>query len=137
MKQTRDEFIQSRKDGIVHDAVSTKALGCTDQKKTTAPTVERKWKGEPMSDLISRSEVWKAFISRVDSICDLEDVREILDSIPTAEPKVGRWIEQPPYKPFTDDDMEIFVAPKCSLCGKHGSHSNYCPNCGAKMEESR
>ena len=41
-----------------------------------------------MSDLISRSEVWKAFISRVDSICDLGDVREILDSIPTAEPTI-------------------------------------------------
>ena len=41
-----------------------------------------------MGDLISRSEVWNAFISRVDSICDLGDVREILDSIPTAEPTI-------------------------------------------------
>ena len=45
-----------------------------------------------MSDLISRSEVWKAFISIVDSICDLEDVRETLDSIPTIEErKEGEW----------------------------------------------
>lgn len=41
-----------------------------------------------MSDLISRSEVWKAFISRIDSICDLEDVREILDC-----PYCGRVLE--------------------------------------------
>ena len=52
------------------------------------PTSVHTEKGEPMSDLISRSEVWKAFISRVDSICDLGDVREILDSIPTAEPTI-------------------------------------------------
>lgn len=124
-----------------------------------------------MSDLISRSEVWKAFISRVDSICDLEDVRDILDSIPTAdnsiallpnnellvdteytdqvesvrlmnyegftrvfdEPKVGRWIHDVHYGLKLPEH-------RCSICGEweySDTESKFCPNCGAKMEESR
>lgn len=81
-----------------------------------------------MNDLISRSEVWKAFISRVDSICDLEDVREILDSIPTTEPKVGRWIEHPNH----------IECPNCKVwfLKKYMPRNSYCPNCGAKMERS-
>jgi hypothetical protein len=92
-----------------------------------------------MSDLIRRDEVIKAIKPIVNTLPlgYHSDFASAINSIPSAEPKVGRWIEQPPYKPFTDDDMEIFVAPKCSLCGKHGNFSNYCPNCGAKMDEEK
>lgn len=85
-----------------------------------------------MSDLISRSEVWKAFISRVDSICDLEDVREILDSIPTIEErKEGHWIKH------IDDLFPADSTIECSVCHEEQYTTiddNFCPNCGAKME---
>lgn len=97
-------------------------------------------KGEPMSDLISRSEVWKEFISRVDSICDLVDVREILDSISTAEPKVGKW-ERKPYKRQGHEEVVIEgYSWRCSNCGdarkRNEPGMKFCPNCGAKMERS-
>lgn len=59
-----------------------------------------------------------------------------ISNIPTIEErKEGHWIKQPSYKPFIDDETEITVAPKCSVCGKHGSfRNNYCQNCGAKMK---
>ena len=43
-----------------------------------------------------------------------------------AEVRHGRWVELPPFK-------NIYV---CSLCEQWGEHHwNYCPNCGAKMDE--
>ena len=39
-----------------------------------------------------------------------------------AEPKHGRWIWQGHYL-------------VCSECGKENDRTNYCPNCGAKMDE--
>ena len=38
----------------------------------------------------------------------------------------GKWVELPPFK-------NIYT---CSLCGEWGEHHwNYCPHCGAKMDE--
>lgn len=48
----------------------------------------------------------------------LEDVR----NAPTIEPKCGRWIEDGHYE-------------RCSECGEPtNEYHNYCPNCGARME---
>lgn len=55
------------------------------------------------------------------------DRRTILD-LPSAQPerKTGRWIN------ISDGCFEIV---KCDQCGKtKDDPSNYCPNCGAKME---
>ena len=93
-----------------------------------------------MSDLISRSEVWKAFISRVDSICDLEDVRETLDSIPTIEErKEGEWnfIGWNQFEctccgyPYTQEQLQAVTTRNDQI------FPHFCPNCGARMEESR
>ena len=49
-----------------------------------------------------------------------------------AEPvKHGHWIFNP------KDAIEMmFTLPKCSECGAESSDGgNYCPNCGAKMDE--
>ena len=67
-----------------------------------------------------------------------KEIVEILSNLPSAE-KRGRWIEC---------DHEVWggytSAYRCSECGKgyHTVHRgftterwNYCPNCGAKMEE--
>lgn len=102
-----------------------------------------------MSDLIRREDVFKTL-----GITDkstkyggdhsgyntlmLYEIMDAIDSIPTAEPKVGKWIEK-------EDGLEGQYW-DCSVCGiswafndsgtpsEHGV--NYCPNCGAKMERS-
>lgn len=50
-------------------------------------------------------------------------------SVDDLRPK-GRW------EPMPEDDREQMVGDQCSLCGyEHfGSRFNYCPSCGAKME---
>lgn len=52
---------------------------------------------------------------------------------PTIEPKKGKWI----------NDADDWPYPECSVCGKNalevqewGFKSNYCPHCGARMENS-
>jgi hypothetical protein len=61
---------------------------------------------------------------------------EAIKSLPSVRPKikVGHWIEW-------TDDIDDYV--KCSCCDygdegdvKLGDETNYCPHCGAKMEES-
>lgn len=99
-----------------------------------------------MSDLISREDVIKQIeyhqnhkvINRIKTKYALEMVKSSIEMLPTAEPKVGRWIEK-------EDGLEGQYW-DCSVCGiswafndsgtpsEHGV--NYCPNCGAKMERS-
>lgn len=51
-----------------------------------------------------------------------------------AEPKKhGRWIFEQLPLPLSDSSKECV---RCSVCGTHWDYeSNYCPNCGAKMDE--
>lgn len=62
--------------------------------------------------------------------CSVDDMKSEFEDAPTidAEPvKHGRWVE-------TDRDDPCYYA--CSLCGKRSDfEENYCPNCGAKMDE--
>ena len=57
-----------------------------------------------------------------------------LGEIPTAdvvEVKHGEWIFNP-----SDAIEAMFTKPKCSECGfESADGGNYCPNCGAKMDE--
>lgn len=59
----------------------------------------------------------------------VENVMKCIDEAPTvdAEPvRHGKWIEYP-----TADGMN-----QCSACGVlRFGESNYCPNCGARMDE--
>lgn len=64
--------------------------------------------------------------------------RMILDAAAAIEelqahlPKRGEWI----YHPKDAIEM-MFTLPKCSICGHESSDAlNYCPNCGAKMNDS-
>lgn len=61
------------------------------------------------------------------------DIREMIDMMPTIHPvKHGHWIEI---------DTQYVDETKCSVCGvieyfnKGWKRFNYCPNCGAKMDE--
>ena len=61
-------------------------------------------------------------------------ITELIDSMPTidAEPvKHGKWV-------FNHSDAleAMFAKPKCSECGfESADGGNYCPNCGARMDE--
>lgn len=62
-----------------------------------------------------------------------DEMCALIDRQPTIEPKKGKWIND-------DDD---WCYPECSVCGKNalevqecGFKSNYCPHCGARMENS-
>lgn len=78
------------------------------------------WHGE-------HPDVGNPFPDGVDAI-DIKDV----DAIPAADvaPVVhGRWV--PTKAPFMNECED------CSVCGYRtvwGHRSNYCPNCGAKMD---
>ena len=57
---------------------------------------------------------------------------DALEKLPSAQPeqKKGEWINRslnilyPEWERYT-----------CSVCGKHSYNYNFCPNCGAKMED--
>lgn len=61
-----------------------------------------------------------------------------IGSAPTIEPKPGRWIDG---KRMGFDGCFVWHR-ECSLCGYEreddnpDKDTNYCPNCGAKMERS-
>lgn len=85
-----------------------------------------------MDDLISRQAAielieseyrrWGEEYGITDVLCDLDDM-------PAAEPRKGKWID-------------YCGGVKCDQCGfecddtYYLGEANYCPNCGARMEES-
>lgn len=73
---------------------------------------------------------------------NLINLKQIINNIPTidATPVVhGHWI---PYDKIVDDFSYAFGYGQCSACKKvrwlvlaNGRQMNYCPSCGAKMDE--
>ena len=67
--------------------------------------------------------------------CEIkQDFADMISDFPTVDAapvRHGRWIEQEKYDFGTMYD--------CSICGNrildNGHSWNYCPNCGAKMDE--
>lgn len=66
-----------------------------------------------------------------------KEIIKIIESQPKvdAEPvRHGRWIERTEPISWCEDDVDVFY--ECSLCKcVEPGKSNYCPNCGAKMDE--
>ena len=57
---------------------------------------------------------------------------EIVRKLPSTE-RWGRWISQ---EYMSEIDSFIYTEYKCSNCGEISKKkSNYCPNCGAKIDE--
>lgn len=105
--------------------------------KDVATTFERHGlmtEQEPCEDAISRDEVFKQINCWIGSgeYKYAMSERFLIDRIKTLppvnpqEPKTGHWINH-------QEDRWIYA--KCSECGTvHDTRTNYCPNCGAKME---
>ena len=62
-----------------------------------------------------------------------EEMREKLKDVPTAQPKIGKWVEDVAYY---DEDGCPCIITRCNQCGEPNPVSNFCPSCGAKMEET-
>jgi len=92
-----------------------------------------------MSNLIDREAALACFHDWVDRNGDIHTADEMpeyqrIEALPSVEPerKKGHWIE-------VDDDR---IRGKCSVCGWEAHlyeddvvGMDYCPNCGARLEE--
>ena len=67
-------------------------------------------------------------------MADLTSLKELLEDCTTVdavEVVHGRWVYEPIEFTYEKDI-------KCSICGSYAQHAtNYCPNCGAKMDGER
>ena len=64
-------------------------------------------------------------------------VVEMIQDAPTIEPerKKGKWVDKDLYKHTMARTLDGYTF--CNKCNHHeeyGYRSNYCPNCGARME---
>jgi hypothetical protein len=93
---------------------------------------------EPCEDAISRQTAIDAIWDGINMDIYTGEVKECLEALPSVTPKqkTGKWIEH-------DTGHSIYY--DCSLCGCAApctetadkilwKLSNYCPDCGAKME---
>lgn len=83
-------------------------------------------------DLISRQTVLKIIDGWYDNNRDAENIEDLIvlitymDPVNPQEPKTGHWINHQEGR---------WIYAKCSECETvHDTQTNYCPNCGAKME---
>ena len=87
-----------------------------------------------MAELISREWLQKEFNTRYfDTYGDKETVFMTINEAPAIkEQSVGHWIFK--HDPITDP-KGYFIRIVCSECNLHtGQRSNFCPQCGARME---
>jgi len=118
------------------DALKEKMLTCYDYSAALCNDVEELIDNAPTveadSDLISRADAMGAVQDHFndDGFKGYDDGQKMLDRInalPSADRPSGEWIEE------YDDDGVV-----CSVCGKvHGNTWQYCPSCGARMEETK
>ena len=80
-------------------------------------------------DLISRADA----LNCLDDGLYLEDIEQRIKDLPSAE-RVGEW--QRKLVHYTDSSIGYRL--KCSVCEEEWlSETNYCPNCGARMENKK
>jgi hypothetical protein len=92
---------------------------------------------EPCGDCISREKAVKIVLPYVDGDLIADELKHL--SPVTPQPKIGKWLDC--YKEMPIFNAGGFTETKhvgwtCSCCGENHFwiKSDYCPNCGAKME---
>ena len=95
-----------------------------------------------MSDLIRRDEAIEVIECICNTPCNQYFVNAV-KSIPSVEPKVGKW-EECKVVDIEDTTITEVQSAFCPICRKYHTtpymyyfdYFNYCPNCGTKMERS-
>ena len=91
-----------------------------------------------MSDLIRREDVLETMSKDQWYFIKPREQIERIKAIPSAEPKVGKWIELNK----NEDSTHNIQCTYCRQCVKSKGHANsfntakhfsYCPHCGAEM----
>ena len=84
--------------------------------------------GDALDDFLASAEIEAVEKKRYVLAGALNTVRGNLLNFPTIEPKKGKWITK-------STNGEMFDC--CSACGyvEWDEPKNFCPNCGARMEE--
>lgn len=125
---TREEHIENLK-AIASDMPSDKCADWIESLMAGVKALEQ----EPCEDAISRQAVDDAIYDYSRS-CDVNyaQIMEFIDKLPsvTPQPKMGRWVK-------TIGENGVTSALRCSECGFEDNRYelfNYCPECGAKME---
>lgn len=85
-----------------------------------------------MSDLISRQAAMDALNNElrcgaVINQCGLEAAYEVIEDLPSAEPKRGKWVD--------DGDPLMLTCGNCGYAVMRYNNTPFCPNCGADMRE--
>ena len=90
-----------------------------------------------MSDIISRQALIDTLVERThmdwESMKILHPALEVIDNLPSAEPKHGKW------EHWVSNEDQTNSLWRCTSCGTVLADRKYflwkyCPNCGAKME---
>lgn len=90
------------------------------------------------ADKLKQHYSWWGGLIGDDYVSELVEQKKVFDTIIDVQPTVdaerhGRWI-------WHDVNGVAFYVKECSVCGYDHALSNnylYCPNCGAKMDESK
>ena len=80
------------------------------------------YKKDPCDDTVIRQVMLNYLKSNVDDFPDYHEAIEKVLQMPPVTQKYGKWID-------------VFGGCECSECGcLEAGYSDYCPNCGARME---
>ena len=84
-----------------------------------------------LSDLKELTAAWGKYPVMEEQIKGVETAIGYVETIPSVTPerKKGKWIKL--YRGTIAEGLH------CSVCGKHGYRSDFCPNCGADMMGER
>ena len=68
------------------------------------------------------------------TVCPAKDFADHMYADGWTRAKQGEWIEHIEKPTWLEDDVEVYY--ECSNCGiKNFGETNYCPCCGANMQE--
>lgn len=96
-----------------------------------AEYIERRMAVDAIAEIMATGFVEDRFILPH----ELQDLQDELEALPTADvaPVVhGRWIHT---NSLCDPFCEVWRCSCCSAEDENGACYNYCPNCGAKMDQ--